>query len=285
MQDPANQAVPARIRVARDGDRVTYAVAPRGLCGGALGLILVGLLGAGLCVAGGLTLWHAEARPRDLRAVGLGCALVVATCVLLACAWYAWKMARARATITLDGDTLTVRQFVPGESVAYWWPVEEVKSVAAGVRVLTDPPASDPAPDPAFEAQALWIEPRDKAAVPVLGACGLGDELRWLAADLSSRLGVLDLTFVGDLPVPGFFEPRRRGRGPGQALEAELRVSATTAVEGGMVRASVVLEGGQSWTVEVVLPPGTRDGMLLWLRGGGPQGKDVCLRVRVTENG
>jgi hypothetical protein len=63
-----------------------------------------------------------------------------------------------------------------------------------------------------------------------------------------------------------------------------LRVIAATAAEGGKVQASVLVEGREPWAVEVVLPPGTRDGMLLWLRGGGPQGGDVCLRVRVTEN-
>jgi hypothetical protein len=284
MQDPANQAVPARIRVARDGDRVTYAVAPRGLCGGALGLILVGLRGAGLCVAGGLALWHAEARPRDLRGVGLGCALVVAACVLLACGWYALKMARARATITLDGDTLTVWQFVPGESAAYWWPVEEVRSVAAGVCVFTGPPAFDPLAVACLDARALWVDPRGGAPVAVLGPCGLGDELRWLADALSRRLGVPDLTALGDLIPRGANELFRPEDRPGRAYEAELRVSATTAAEGGKVQASVVVEGGEPWAVEVVLPPGTRDGMLLRLRGGGPHGGDVCLRVRVTEN-
>ena len=269
MQVQVTQPIPPRVRVDTDGDRVTFAVAAAGVRGDARLLLTVGLLGCALLGALALVIGLMQSIAGDLRAVGIGCALVAATCVLAVCGWEALQAARARATLTLDGDTLVVREYGPAWGTTHRWLKGELKSLAVGFNVVRVRAVSIRFPKARGSEHVLWVELATGQRVPLLGSCGLGDELPWLASTLSRRLGTLDLTD----------EPAAARGGP----EVVISVDAATAARGGRVPITLRREDGSEQGVEVVLPPGTRDGRRLRLKGLGPRGKDLYIRVEIRE--
>src|SRR5262245_26026058 len=77
---------------------------------------------------------------RDLRVVGMGCCLVAGACVFIVCGWKALQAARARAIVTLDGDTLTVREFGLRGGRTDLWRRSDLQSLAAGYNVVSVQP-------------------------------------------------------------------------------------------------------------------------------------------------
>ena len=269
MQGQATQPIPPRVRVDTDADRLTVAVAPAGMRGDALLLLTVGLLGCALLGAVAVVIGLMQGMAGDLRAVGIGCALVAATCVLAVCGWEALQAARARATLTVDGNALVVREYGPGWGTTHRWPRGELKCLAVGFNVVGVRPVSLRFPKARGSEHVLWVELATGQRVPLLGSCGLGDELPWLASTLSRRLGTPDLTD----------EPDAARGGP----EVVISVDAATAARGGRVPITLRREDGSEQGVEVVLPPGTQTGQRLRLKGLAPGGKDLYIRVEIRE--
>jgi hypothetical protein len=232
-------------------------------------LLTVGFLGCALLGAVAIVIGLMQGVAADLRAVGIGCALVASTCVLAVCGWEALQAARARATLTVDGDTLVVREYGPGWGTTHRWPRGELKCLAAGFNVVRVRPVSLRFPGARASEHVLWVELATGQRVPLLGSCGLGDELPWLASALSRRLGTPDLTD----------EPDAARAGP----EVDLRVDAATAARGCKVPITLRREDGSEQGIDVVLPPGTRNGQRLRLKGLGPGGKDLYIRVEIRE--
>ena len=274
MQVQVTQPIPPRVRVDTDGDRVTFAVAAAGVRGDARLLLTVGLLGCALLGALALVIGLMQSIAGDLRAVGIGCAIVAGTCLLAVCGWEAIQAARARATLTLDGDTLVVREYGPGWGRTHRWLKGELKSLAVGFNVVRVRAVSIRFPKARGSEHVLWVELATGQRVPLLGSCGLGDELPWLAAALSRHLGIPDFTLGWDVaPV-----------GPATGdLDVDLSVDAATAARGGRVPITLRREDGSEQRVEVVLPPGTQNGRRLRLKGLGVGGKDLDIRVEIRE--
>lgn len=80
--------------------------------------------------------------------------------------------------------------------------------------------------------------------------------------------------FAGQESFGGFAEAQRPAR---RATEAELAVDLQLAFRGGTTTISV--EGRR---IEFTVPPGTRDGARLRLRGQAPDGGDLILRIRLS---
>jgi hypothetical protein len=236
--------------------------------------VTVGLLGCALLGAGAIVIGFMPNMAGDLRAVGIGCALVAGICVLAVCGWQALLAARARATLTLGGDMLVVREDGPGVGTTHKWLRGELKSIAVGPNVVGLAPLSMLGPEARGTEHVLWVELAAGNRVPLLGSCGLGDELPWLAAALSRHLGIPDFTDVWDTAPVG------PGRGE---REMVLSVDARTAAHGGQVPATVRREDGSEQGIEVVLPPNTQNGWSLRLKGLGVGGKDLYIRVEVRE--
>jgi len=281
MQGQVTQPIPTRIRVDTDRERVTFAVTPAGVSGAACLLLTVGLLGCALLGAGAIVIGLTPSVADDLRAVGIGCTLVAGICVLAVCVWQALQAARARATLTLDGDTLVVREHGPGVGTTHRWSKGELKSIAVGPNVVGLAPLSMLGPEARGTEHVLWVELATGNRVPLLGSCGLGDELPWLAAALSRHLGIPDFTNVWDA-APVVWDAAQAGPGSGDR-EVVLSVDATTAARGGRVSTTVRHGDGSEQGIEVFLPPNTQNGKRLRLMGLGVGGKDLYIRVEVRE--
>jgi len=268
-------SVPARIQVKTDGERVTFVVAPAGVAGGRL-LLAVGLIGCALLCAMAIVIGLQGKVASGLRTVGMASILLAGFCLLAICTWEALKVARARALVTLDGDTLTVQEFDLRKGPMHRWRKPELKSLAAGFNIVSVRSVDPCAPAARGTERVLWVELVTGDKVPVLGPCELGEELPWLAITLSAHLRIPCF----DLPQ-NWLNPVPVGR-PANELEVPLRVSAATAMNGGRVTTSIRRKSGAEQQVDIVLPPGIQDGKRLRLRGLGGGGEDLIIRVEVA---
>jgi hypothetical protein len=162
----------------------------------------------------------------------------------------------------------------PSGGTTHRWLKGELKSLAAGYNVIGVRPLSVLGPEARGSEHVLWVELATGHRVPLLGSCGLGDELPWLAAALCRHLGIPDFTDVWHTAPVG---PARGDR------EVVLSVDATTAARGGTVPTTLRRGDGSEQGVEVVLPPGTQNGWHVRLKGLGAGGKDLYLRVEIRE--
>src|SRR5262245_45442033 len=217
---------------------------------------------------------------RDLRVVGMGCCLVAGACVFIVCGWKALQAARARAIVTLDGDTLTVREFGLRGGRTDLWRRSDLQSLAAGYNVVSVQPLFPFTQAARGSERVLWLNLATGSQVPLLGSCGLGDELLWLAAALSRHLGILDLSEQQQELSDALWSGARVGPTGGDE-EVVLNVDAATAISGGRILMSLRREDGPEQKVEIVLPPGVPNGKRLQLRGVGTGGKDCYVRVVV----
>jgi hypothetical protein len=187
---------PRRIRVTNCKGNVTFLVLPRGLRGTALAMLLGGL--AAGAIFGGLVLLilRHDGLPGTLRAVGAGAVGVAGLCFVTVLVSLALQDAKARASLTLDDDALTVRQSGVFRKTTQHWPRSELRSITAGLhrsRERLGAPFLEPIP---VVARVLRIILASGERVVVLGGCGLDAELPWLAAALRESLGMPDIGLV-----------------------------------------------------------------------------------------
>jgi hypothetical protein len=280
VQAQGPQPAPARVWVETNGQRVTFAITPAGLHGDARLLLAVGLIGCAVLCGAGIAIGFQDQLASDLRVVGTGCFLVAGACVFVVCAWEALKAARARAIVTLDGDTLTVQELGLTGGPTYRWRKSELRSLAVGDNVGSAQRLFPFTQAARGSERVLWLTLATGDQMPLLGSCGLGEELPWLASALSRRLGILDIS-EQQMELSGAVW-NAAGVGPmGSNEEVVLNVDAATAVAGGRISMSLRREDGPEQKVEIVLPQGVPNGKRLRLRGLGTGGKDLYVRVKI----
>lgn len=191
-----HQVPPPRIRVTNRKGHATFLVLPRGLRGTALAMLLSGLAAAALFGGLVLLILRHDGLPETLRTVGAAALGVAGLCFVAVLVSLALQEAKARASLTLDDDALTVRQSGVVRETTQRWPRSELRSITAGLQRAWErlgAPFLTPIP---VVARVLRIILISGERVVVLGDCGLDAELPWLAAALRESLGMPDIGLV-----------------------------------------------------------------------------------------
>ncbi len=192
----AHPVPPPRIRVTNRKGSATFLVLPKGLRGAALAMLLGGLAAGAIFGGLALLILRNDGLPGNLRTVGAAAMGVAGLCFLTVFVSLALQEAKARASLTLDDNALTVRQAGVFRETMQHWPRSELRSVTAGLqrsRERLGAPFLAPMP---VDARVLRIILASGERVVTLSDCGLNAELPWLAAALRESLGMPDIGFV-----------------------------------------------------------------------------------------
>jgi hypothetical protein len=255
-----------RVHLSIDGDQLTWTIRPKGLTTFGLLLVVAGLASAGACGLLAVNVWEQQEFLLYVRLVGAASVASAGLSLLTTFVYLAARDGWARAIVIFDREKLTVHEVVLHTTHSRHWSREELKTITVAHNQSRHEILAALKSAGLMEETALRVETTGKSPQPVLGELSLNGELTWLAAILREHLE----------------SPPEAPKPAGQELLVE--VDSNVAERGGEVAVPLAGPKGAGWgTVMVPVPAGASDGARLPLRGLGPGGGDLPVRLRVRE--
>jgi hypothetical protein len=255
-----------RIHLTIDGDQLTWNIRPKGLT--MFGVVLL-VAGVASLVASGLlaiNIWENQEFVLYVRLMGAVSVASTGVSLLTALVFLALRDGWARAVVTFDRDRLTVHEVVLHRSHVQHWSRDELKAISVAHNQRRHELLAALKSAGMMDESALRVESSGRLPQPVLGELSLNGELTWLASILREHL---------DTPPDA---PQSRGD------ELLVEIDPHLADRGGEVAVPLAGPNGAGWgTVMVPVPAGSSDGAQFPLRGLGPGGGDLPVRLRVRE--
>lgn len=267
MANDTSLPIPTRIHLTIDGDELVWTIRPRGLTAYGLMCVACGLAALYVFVSLAVTIWQTDTLFLYARLTGTVSVTLAGISILIMTIFAAVRDGWSRATIILDRHKLTVREVALPRIRQRQWTREELKAITAGHHETHDQLLF------ALKAVGMHREPvlqLETASGPqaVLGGMTVGSELRWVAAILHEHVN-----------TPPEAQPT-----PPRLPDVLLEVDPHIVESGGRVALPLSGPNGEGWgTVLVTVPPGASDGTRLPLRGLGPGGAEVHVRLKVAE--
>ena len=258
----------ARVHLTINGDELIWTVHPKGLQALALFLIAAGVASA---AGGGLLALNVLQEPGldpFVRLIGSTSVATAGACLMATFLMLAVRDGWSEATVRLDRRQLTVQEVVLNRSRTRRWSRDELKAITVGHHQSRHDMLTAIKNVGLFPETALRVESTGGEPQPVLGGLSLNGELTWLAAILREHL---------DTPPDAAVHESGR--------DVLVEIDQHVAESGGQVTVPLPGPHGEGWgMVKVPVPPGARDGQRLPVRGLGPRGGDLHVRLRFGES-
>jgi len=256
----------SRVHLTIDGDQLTWTIKPKGLTMFGLILVAAGLAAAASCGLLAVNLWEDQEFLLYIRIIGAASIASTGLSMASTFVYLALRDGWARAVVTFDRERLTIHEVALHRSNSRHWSRDELKSITVAHNQNRHEILAALKAAGLMEESALRVETTGQSPQPMLGELSLNGELTWVAAILREHINTPP-------------DARRYG-----GTELLVEVDSHLAERGGEVPVPLQGPQGEGWgTVMVPVPAGASDGARLPLRGVGPGGGDLPVRLRVRE--